>query len=109
MSDETSGSAHKAGLFDIRNIIGALMAVYGVILTLAGLLGEHEPEKTGGMHGVVFRGRRYDTGDRVEYLKAIVQLASGRDDIGPEFRPWLREFAATLNDDAVPDDGEAAK
>ena len=40
MPDETSGSAHKAGLFDIRNIIGALMAVYGVILTLAGLLGE---------------------------------------------------------------------
>ena len=38
---------HKAGLFDIRNIIGALMAIYGVILTLAGLLGEHEPEKTG--------------------------------------------------------------
>jgi UTP--glucose-1-phosphate uridylyltransferase len=57
-----------------------------------------QPE-TGGVYGVVFRGRRYDTGDRLDYLKAIVQLASDRDDLGPEFRPWLREFAATLSDD----------
>ena len=57
---------------------------------------------TGGVYGVVFRGRRYDTGDRLDYLKAIVQLASDRDDLGPEFRPWLREFAATLSDE--PDD-----
>jgi UTP--glucose-1-phosphate uridylyltransferase len=52
--------------------------------------------ETGGVYGVVFRGRRYDTGDRLDYLKAIVQLASDRDDLGPEFRPWLRDFAATL-------------
>jgi UTP--glucose-1-phosphate uridylyltransferase len=62
------------------------------------------PEWGGGVYGVVFRGRRYDTGDRLDYLKAIVQLASDRDDLGPEFRPWLREFAATLSsDDEHPD------
>jgi UTP--glucose-1-phosphate uridylyltransferase len=49
-----------------------------------------------GVYGVVFRGRRYDTGDRVDYIKAIVQLASDRDDLGPELRPWLKEFAANL-------------
>lgn len=54
------------------------------------------PEWSGGVFGVVFRGRRYDTGDRLDYLKAIVQLASGRDDLGPDFRHWLREFAATI-------------
>jgi UTP--glucose-1-phosphate uridylyltransferase len=52
----------------------------------------------GGVLGVVFRGRRYDTGDRVDYIKAIVQLAVERDDLGPELRPWLREFAATIGD-----------
>ena len=57
------------------------------------------PEWGGGVYGVVFRGRRYDTGDRLDYLKAIVQLASDRDDLGPEFRPWLRDFAATLTND----------
>jgi len=54
------------------------------------------PTWAGGVYGVVFRGRRYDTGDRLDYLKAIVQLASDRDDLGPDFRPWLQEFVATL-------------
>ncbi|MGL4256481.1 UTP--glucose-1-phosphate uridylyltransferase GalU [Microbacterium sp.] len=49
-----------------------------------------------GVHGVVFSGRRYDTGDRVDYIKAIVQLAADRDDLGPELRPWFKEFAAKL-------------
>jgi len=52
----------------------------------------------GGVLGVVFRGRRYDTGDRVDYIKAIVQLAVERDDLGPELRPWLREFAASIGE-----------
>lgn len=51
---------------------------------------------TDGVLGVVFRGRRYDTGDRVDYIKAIVQLASDREDLGAVLRPWLKEFAATL-------------
>ena len=53
------------------------------------------PDWTGGVHGVIFRGRRYDTGDRLDYLKAIVQLAVAREDLGPELLPWLKEFSAT--------------
>jgi UTP--glucose-1-phosphate uridylyltransferase len=49
----------------------------------------------GPVHGVVFRGRRYDTGDKADYLRAIVQLAADRVDLGPSFRDWLAEFAAT--------------
>lgn len=51
----------------------------------------------GGVYGVVFRGRRYDTGDRLDYIKAIVQLASERPDLGPALRPWLKKFADTLD------------
>ncbi len=40
MSEHTpsdgAASTHKAGLLDIRSIIGALMGVYGVILVPAG-------------------------------------------------------------------------
>ncbi|WP_120339521.1 UTP--glucose-1-phosphate uridylyltransferase GalU [Cryobacterium soli] len=54
------------------------------------------PETTGGVYGVIFRGRRYDTGDRLDYIKAIIQLAVDRDDLGTELRPWLKEFTATL-------------
>jgi UTP--glucose-1-phosphate uridylyltransferase len=54
------------------------------------------PETTGGVYGVIFRGRRYDTGDRLDYIKAIIQLAVDRDDLGAELRPWLQEFTAAL-------------
>ena len=53
-------------------------------------------EIAGGVFGVVFRGRRYDTGDRLDYIKAIVQLAVEREDLGPELRPWLKSFASNL-------------
>jgi UTP--glucose-1-phosphate uridylyltransferase len=48
----------------------------------------------GPVHAVVFRGRRYDTGDRQDYLRTIVRLACERQDIGPEFRSWLADFVA---------------
>jgi UTP--glucose-1-phosphate uridylyltransferase len=51
----------------------------------------------GGVHGVLFRGRRYDTGDRLEYLRTVVLLASERDDLGPPFRAFLRDFVATFD------------
>ncbi len=57
MAHETTGSApHKAGAFDVRNIIGALMGVYGVILTLAGLFGDTAPEKTGDVNANLWTG-----------------------------------------------------
>lgn len=50
-------------------------------------------ESVGGpVHGVVFKGRRYDTGDRGDYLRAIVRLACEREDLGPDFRAWLRGY-----------------
>lgn len=50
----------------------------------------------GELRGVVFRGRRYDTGDRLEWLKATIRLACERDDLGPALRPWLRELVDQL-------------
>ncbi|MDQ4137849.1 MAG: UTP--glucose-1-phosphate uridylyltransferase GalU [Actinomycetota bacterium] len=51
---------------------------------------------SGGVYGLVFRGRRYDTGDRLDYIKAIVQLACTRADLGPELRPWLKSFVTGM-------------
>ena len=56
--------------------------------TLAVGTGEGE-----GVYGVVFKGRRFDTGDKLSYLKANVILSSEREDLGPELREWLKEFA----------------
>jgi len=51
-----------------------------------------DPAEGGGVLGVVFRGRRYDTGDRLDYLKAVVRLACERPDLGPDLRAWLTTF-----------------
>ncbi|MGV9918181.1 UTP--glucose-1-phosphate uridylyltransferase [Streptomyces cellulosae] len=57
----------------------------------------------GPVHGVVFSGRRYDTGDPGDYLRAVVQLAWEREDLGPGFRTWLGEFVASnANTNASP-------
>jgi UTP--glucose-1-phosphate uridylyltransferase len=53
-------------------------------------------DELGPVHGVVFTGRRYDTGDRLGYLKTVVRLASERDDLGPDFRAFLRKHVADL-------------
>jgi UTP--glucose-1-phosphate uridylyltransferase len=47
------------------------------------------------VHGVVFRGRRYDTGDRLDYLKTVVRLAADREDLGPPLLEWLRDWLPT--------------
>lgn len=48
----------------------------------------------GGVRGLVFDGRRYDTGDRLSYIKSVITLACERDDIGPGLRAWLADFSA---------------
>lgn len=59
-------------------------------------LADMPADQGGGVYGVVFRGRRYDTGDRLDYLKAVVRIASDRPDLGPDLRDWLKEYVATL-------------
>ena len=49
----------------------------------------------GGVHGLVFTGRRYDTGDRLSYLQAVITLACERDDLGPPLREWLASFMSS--------------
>jgi len=58
-------------------------------------------EPGAGVHGVIFRGRRYDTGDRLDYLKAVVRLAVGHGELGPDFHSWLSGFVAEI-DSAAP-------
>jgi len=44
------------------------------------------------VHGVVYRGVRYDTGLPLGYLQAVVQIATKRPDLGPAFTTWLTDF-----------------
>jgi UTP--glucose-1-phosphate uridylyltransferase len=55
-----------------------------------------DPAQYGPVLGIVFHGRRFDTGDKLSYLQAIVELASERRDLGPAFTSWVKKFASTL-------------
>ena len=54
------------------------------------------PEIAGGVRGVIFRGRRYDTGDKLDFIKATLRIAVDREDIGDDLRNWLKGFSKEL-------------
>lgn len=54
MADTTTKKT--AGAFDIRNFIGMLLGLYGVILVLMGLFGDKELDKTGGVNANLWTG-----------------------------------------------------
>ena len=53
---EARATRHTAGAFDIRNFIGALIGIYGVILVLMGFFGEQSLDKTGGVNANLWAG-----------------------------------------------------
>lgn len=54
------------------------------------------PNIAGGVRGVVFRGRRYDTGDKLDFIKATLRIGIDRDDIGSDLRTWLKDFSKEI-------------
>ena len=54
----TTNKAEKktAGAFDIRNFIGMLLGIFGVILLLMGLFGDKEYDKTGDVNANLWAG-----------------------------------------------------
>ena len=59
-------------------------------------LAQTDPADGGGVYGVLFRGRRFDTGNRIDYLRTIIQFACERQDVAAEFVPWLRKYLDNL-------------
>jgi hypothetical protein len=52
----TGAPKKTAGAFDIRNIIGTLLGIYGVVLVIAGLFMDTEEAKTGGINANLWAG-----------------------------------------------------
>ena len=49
------------------------------------------------MFGCICRGGRYDVGQKLDFLRANVELALERPDLGPPFAAWLRELDGHVN------------
>jgi UTP--glucose-1-phosphate uridylyltransferase len=71
---------------------GGEIQLTDALLTLARM----DPAEGGGVHGVLFHGRRYDTGNKLDYLRTLVQFACERSDLAEEIVPWLRKYLASL-------------
>jgi hypothetical protein len=54
MSDERA--PHTAGAFDIRNVIGGLLGIYGIVLLATGALSDQAPAETGQLHADLWAG-----------------------------------------------------
>jgi UTP--glucose-1-phosphate uridylyltransferase len=72
---------------------GGEIQLTDALLTLAGM----SPAAGGGVHGVLFHGRRYDTGTKLDYLRTMVQFACERSDLAEEIVPWLRKYLDSLS------------
>jgi UTP--glucose-1-phosphate uridylyltransferase len=44
------------------------------------------------VYGFTYDGKRHDAGDKLGFLKATVEFALKREDLGPKFREWLKSF-----------------
>ncbi|AXE54935.1 UTP--glucose-1-phosphate uridylyltransferase GalU [Aurantimicrobium sp. MWH-Uga1] len=83
----------QPGVFEVlRNLKPGLGGEYQLTDALNEMAAH--PELAGPVIGLVFEGRRFDTGDRLSYLKTIVELASEREDLGSEFTDWLKDFTS---------------
>lgn len=81
----------QPGVFDILDSLNP--GVAGEIqLTDALNAMAQNPELAGPMLGVVLTGNRLDMGTQLSFMQAAVTIASRREDIGDDFRAWLKEF-----------------
>ena len=49
-----------------------------------------------GMIGVDYTGKRYDMGNKLGVLEAIVEVGLAHGEIGADFRAYLKQIAQTL-------------
>src|SRR5260370_665723 len=62
---------------------GGEIQLTDALMTLAG----KSPAVGGGGHGVLFHGRRYDTGNKLDYLRTLVQFACERSNLAEDLAP----------------------
>lgn len=58
---------------------------------------ETPEDQGGGVTGVVIRGRRFDTGDKLGYLQAVVEMGIEDPQLGGEFRALLKGLVKGLD------------
>ncbi len=55
------------------------------------------------LYAYKFQGKRHDIGNRMDYLKSIVEFGLRRADVGEEFREFILELGDTLRKETTPE------
>ena len=83
----------QAGIFDVLdNLEPGRGGEYQLTDALNILAGDEDRP----VYGVIFSGRRYDTGDRADWIKANVRLGVEHEELGEELFDWFIEFGQEL-------------
>jgi UTP--glucose-1-phosphate uridylyltransferase len=77
---------------EIFDVLDRVKPGHGGEIQLTDAIGLLLAEQT--VYGYVFEGGRYDIGKKLDYLRATVELALDRGDLGPAFGEFLREVVA---------------
>lgn len=81
----------QPGIFDVlRNIkpgVGGEIQLTDALSVMAS-----NPEIAGPVIGYLYKGRRFDTGDKLSLLKASIEIGCEREDFGDELTLWLKDF-----------------
>ena len=114
--DAKTVPGHNGRLFEVQHLVEkpkqeeapsnlAIIGRYILTPAIFEMLGSIEPgaggelQLTDGLkhllkkekiYGYLFEGKRYDTGDKLGFLKATVEFALKRDDLGEDFRQYLK-------------------
>jgi UTP--glucose-1-phosphate uridylyltransferase len=75
------------GIFDALEKVGPGTGGEIQLTDGIGILMERED-----VFGYTFVEGRYDVGNKLDYLRATVELALAREDLGPDFRAWLAQY-----------------
>jgi drug/metabolite transporter (DMT)-like permease len=87
------GRRQRAGVFDVRTIIGLLLGIYGVILTITGLVGTTEQDlaKTGNVNLSLWTGIALVVASAVFFvwarLRPVLVPADNPGEEGADTRP----------------------
>ena len=93
LADAPSNSGGDRALYSDAGVFETLSDIKpgagGELQLTDGLRGLLQREK---MYAYVYEGHRFDTGDKLGFLKATVEFALKREDLGGEFREYLKNL-----------------
>lgn len=73
--------------FMVLRYIGCIFSFTDALRTMA---------RREGVYACAFEGKRYDIGNKLGFLKATVEFALRREDLGAEFRAYLKEIVSKI-------------